>query len=139
MAYEVTFKLKNREKLFTADTVDSAYEKFLKEYGEVLNELEHVTVDCSIIGKSAKFSAKSFKKEFKHVEDDYNEQLIPEKMYSANGVAVERDLQNGDFVTIAMAESTDMAEKIAKGLNWLSEMEEADQIEREGEEAGEDN
>ena len=62
MAYEVTFKLKNREKLFTADTVDSAYEKFLKEYGEVLNELEHVTVDWSIIGKSAKFSEKSFKR-----------------------------------------------------------------------------
>ena len=123
MAYEVTFKLKNREKLFTADTVDSAYEKFLKEYGEALNELEHVTVDCSIIGKSAKFSANSFKKEFKHVEDDYKEQLIPEKMYSANGVAVERDLQNGDFVTIAMADSTETAKTIAKALNKLNETE----------------
>ena len=118
MAYEVTFKLKNREKLFTADTVDSAYEKFLKEYGEALNELEHVTVDCSIIGKSAKFSANSFKKEFKHVEDDYNEGL-----YFANGVAVERDLQNGDFVTIAMADSTETAKTIAKALNKLNETE----------------
>ena len=46
-----------------------------------------------------------------------------EKMYSANGVAVERDLQNGDFVTIAMAESTDTAKTIAKALNKLNETE----------------
>ena len=56
-----------------------------------------------------------------------------EGLYFVDGVAVEKDLQNGKSITIAFADSNKTALRIADGLNWLDEMEEADQIEREGE------
>jgi|TARA_R100000479_G_C6373700_1_gene198124 transcription initiation factor TFIIIB Brf1 subunit/transcription initiation factor TFIIB len=56
-----------------------------------------------------------------------------EGLYFVDGVAVEKDLQNGKSITIAFADSNKTALRIANGLNWLDEMEEADQIEREGE------
>lgn len=61
-----------------------------------------------------------------------------EGLYFADGVAVEKDLQNGKSISIAFADSNKTAKRIAKGLNWLDEMEEADQIEREGEQGGEE-
>ena len=56
-----------------------------------------------------------------------------EGLYFVDGVAVEKDLQNGKSITIAFADSNKTALRIANGLNWLDEMEEANEIEREGE------
>ena len=82
--YEVTFKLNNREKFYNADTVDSAYEKFLDEYGEALNELEYVTVYCSVIGKGSKYPATGFRKAYKHVED-YVGDKVTDKLTGGHG------------------------------------------------------
>ena len=40
---------------------------------------------------------------------------------------------NGKSISIAFADSNKTALRIANGLNWLDEMEEANEIEREGE------
>ena len=56
-----------------------------------------------------------------------------EGLYFADGVAVERDLQNGKTISIAFADSNETAKRISNALNWLDEMDEADEIEREGE------
>jgi len=61
-----------------------------------------------------------------------------EGLYFVDGVAIEKDLQNGQSISIAFADSNKTALRIAKGLNWLDEMEEADQIEREGEQGEEE-
>ena len=56
-----------------------------------------------------------------------------EGLHFADGVAVERDLQNGKSISIAFADSNKTAKRISNALNWLDEMDEADEIERKGE------
>ena len=75
--YTLTFKLPNRQKTFTSTSVESAYETFLIGYGEVLNEVKWVEVDHGL--GSNRLCIKSFRKNFRHIEDKVGDN-VTEKM-----------------------------------------------------------
>tara|TARA_B100000029_G_C16890592_1_gene710192 strand:+ start:103 stop:354 length:252 start_codon:yes stop_codon:yes gene_type:complete len=69
----LTFNFKDRSKTFTHDTVEGAYELFLDNYGEVLNELvdvDFMQVDDKGQIQELSMTAKTFRENYKNVKEN---------------------------------------------------------------------
>ena len=75
--YTLTFKLENRVKTFTDTTVEGAYKMFLIGYGEVLNEVQWVELDNGL--GSNRLCIKSFRKNFRHIEEEFDD-IVTDKL-----------------------------------------------------------
>lgn len=82
----LTFNLKNRIKTFTHTTFEGAYELFLIEYGEVLNELvdvDFLEIDNKGQEHELSMTAKTFRKKFSHIEDKVADKVTIKMMGGA--------------------------------------------------------
>ena len=74
----ITFALNNRVKHILDECVESAYEKFLNDFGEALDELHRVHIWKGL--KCVKtFEAHEFRKQYRHIEDKVGDD-VTEKM-----------------------------------------------------------
>ena len=74
----LTFNLKGRSKTFTHDTVEGAYELFLDNYGEVLDELvdvDFLEIDDKGQEHELSMTAKTFREKFSHIEDKVGDKV----------------------------------------------------------------
>lgn len=86
--FTLTFLLRNkvgqittdyREKTFTDTTVEGAYENFLIDYGEALNDMAGVDIMIDTV-KMPYLTAEQFRKQYGHIEDKVGDDVTETMM-----------------------------------------------------------